>query len=441
MGGLLPCGADRRGAAPKVAQRRWAVSSGGRQPRRAARGARGRRPGVGVVSSASSSPGGSVVPGQVPAVELAHVSAGPLRRPSARRASAAKAAISSTTSARSGRGRATPARMSPKAHGLPSAPRPTATAAQPVSSSTRRASPGRDDVAAGDDRHGHGGHDLGRDAVVGACPRTPRPRRAGGSRARRRRRRRGAGRSRPGVASWGVRPRRIFTVTGMSTARTIASTIARRPRGVGQQRRAGAGLADLGHRAAHVDVDQVGAGRLDGPRGLGHRVRRRRRRPARPPGARPGAIGEHARGLAVGVADAEARDHLATPPGRRRGGATGAGRPSWRCRPAAPAPGGSRSAQAARSRTAPPSGRGRGEAACSARAASAARSARMARMRFFTARLPARGRPAHVQLVDDPQPLQREQRLVLVDLQRVAADQLGQARRSRPRTPPRPAPP
>ena len=60
----------------------------------------------------------------------------------------------------------------------------------------------------------------------------------------------------------------------MSTARTIASAIAARPR---EGRRAAPApapvLQHLGDGAAHVDVDQVGAGRLDGPRGLGHRVR------------------------------------------------------------------------------------------------------------------------------------------------------------------------
>ena len=85
---------------------------------------------------------------------------------------------------------------------------------------------GRGDVAAGDDRHVDGGHDLGGDAVVG-----------GAAVLLGRRARVHAERGRAGLLeaqggldrarAWsGVSPRRIFTVTGMSTARTIASTMA-----------------------------------------------------------------------------------------------------------------------------------------------------------------------------------------------------------------------
>ena len=42
--------------------------------------------------------------------------------------------------------------------------------------------------------------------------------------------------------------------------------------GILEQRRAGAGLADLRHRAAHVDVDQVGAGGGDPLGGRGHHL-------------------------------------------------------------------------------------------------------------------------------------------------------------------------
>ena len=68
-------------------------------------------------------------------------------------------------------------------------------------------------------------------------------------------------------------PRRILTLTGTSTALATASTIARARVGVVEQRRAGARLRHLPHRAAEVDVDEVGAGRLDHPRRLGHRAR------------------------------------------------------------------------------------------------------------------------------------------------------------------------
>ena len=43
--------------------------------------------------------------------------------------------------------------------------------------------------------------------------------------------------------------------------------------GILEQRGAGAGLADLGHGAAHVDVDQIGAGCGDPLRRGGHHVR------------------------------------------------------------------------------------------------------------------------------------------------------------------------
>ena len=64
--------------------------------------------------------------------------------------------------------------------------------------------------------------------------------------------------------------------------------------GIGEQRRAGAGLADLGHRAAHVDVDQVRSGGGNALGRGGHHVGvvaeqldcRRARAPRPPPAAR-----------------------------------------------------------------------------------------------------------------------------------------------------------
>ena len=102
---------------------------------------------------------------------------------------------------------------------------------------------------------------------------------------------------------------------GDRQARALASGARHRHRGVGvlDERRAGAGLAHLGHRAAHVEVDEVGAV-------LGHRCRRRAHdvgvvaeeldgdRPAR------ALVGMDAQQLAhrllVAVVDGEARDHL-----------------------------------------------------------------------------------------------------------------------------------
>ena len=69
------------------------------------------------------------------------------------------------------------------------------------------------------------------------------------------------------------RPRRIFTLTGTSTAFATASTMARRPSRLVEQRRARTGLRHLADRAAEVDVDEVGAGSLDHPRRVGHRAR------------------------------------------------------------------------------------------------------------------------------------------------------------------------
>ena len=83
-----------------------------------------------------------------------------------------------------------------------------------------------------------------------------------------------------------------------------------RPVGIGQQRRPGAGLAHLGHRAAHVDVDQVGAG---GGHPLGGRrhhlgvVAEQLHRHRVLVGVDPQQL---AAGALVAVVHGEARDHL-----------------------------------------------------------------------------------------------------------------------------------
>ena len=69
------------------------------------------------------------------------------------------------------------------------------------------------------------------------------------------------------------RPRRIFTVTGTSTASTTAASQRAGQVVILERARAGAGLRDLAHRAAEVDVDDVGARGDDHPRRLGHRAR------------------------------------------------------------------------------------------------------------------------------------------------------------------------
>jgi hypothetical protein len=59
-------------------------------------------------------------------------------------------------------------------------------------------------------------------------------------------------------------PARIFTVTGIVTARGGVL-------GLAHQAAPGVVPGDLRHRAAHVDVDDVGAKALHDPRGVGHR--------------------------------------------------------------------------------------------------------------------------------------------------------------------------
>ena len=59
----------------------------------------------------------------------------------------------------------------------------------------------------------------------------------------------------------------------MSTAPATAATILQARVGVVEERRAGAGLRDLPHGAAEVDVDDVGARGRDHARRLGHHRR------------------------------------------------------------------------------------------------------------------------------------------------------------------------
>ena len=83
--------------------------------------------------------------------------------------------------------------------------------------------------------------------------------------------------------------------------------------GVVQQRRPGAGLAHLGHRAAHVDVDQIGAGRGDGLSSRGHHVGVVSEQLHRYRAARPLVRVDAQKlrtGLLVAVMHGEARDHL-----------------------------------------------------------------------------------------------------------------------------------
>ena len=65
-------------------------------------------------------------------------------------------------------------------------------------------------------------------------------------------------------------PARILTVTGILTAFAIAPIDRRGVRGLAHQAAAGVVLRDLRHRAAHVDVDDVGADAFDDLRGFRH---------------------------------------------------------------------------------------------------------------------------------------------------------------------------
>ena len=165
-----------------------------------------------------------------------------------------------------------PSRISRSAHGLPCAPRPTITAAAPVRREHRLRAGPRGDVAAGDHGHVDELDELGGQRVVGGAG-VHLLRRAG---VERQRRRAGVDERRADVRHAREpfsRPRRIFTETGTSTASATAATIAARPVGVVEQGRARAGLRHLAHRAAEVDVDDVGAGVLDHPRRLRHQRR------------------------------------------------------------------------------------------------------------------------------------------------------------------------
>ena len=82
-----------------------------------------------------------------------------------------------------------------------------------------------------------------------------------------------------------------------------------RARRVVEQRRAGAGLRHLAHRAAEVDVDEVGARRLDHPRRLGHRARIRAEDLDRER-MLVGGDAKVAERLLVAVLDPGAADHL-----------------------------------------------------------------------------------------------------------------------------------
>ena len=68
-------------------------------------------------------------------------------------------------------------------------------------------------------------------------------------------------------------PSRIFSVTGSGVAATVASIRVQRMVEVAHQRRAGIAGRHLARRAAHVDVDDVGAGVGRRPRAFRHPVR------------------------------------------------------------------------------------------------------------------------------------------------------------------------
>ena len=160
---------------------------------------------------------------------------------------------------------------------------------------------------------------------------------AGGSRSPRRRPPRPA--AAPGRIPRGRRgtsPERSLTVTGQPAAALAGGRRdPHRQVGVGEQGGAGAGLADLAHRAAHVDVDQVGAGIGDDLRGRAHH----RRGPGRTAGPRPGARPGGAAAAPAGCARCGSAGRSSRPSrrrrGRRRAGGPAGARTSCRSRPAA----------------------------------------------------------------------------------------------------------
>ena len=108
----------------------------------------------------------------------------------------------------------------------------------------------------------------------------------------------------------GSRPGRSFTVTGRPLPSPAARAMRHRPVGVVEQGGAGAGLADLADRAAHVEVDHVGAGVGRDRGGLAHHG-----------GVMAEELHRHrvlvrvdaqelAHGALVAVHEPEARDHL-----------------------------------------------------------------------------------------------------------------------------------
>ena len=119
----------------------------------------------------------------------------------------------------------------------------------------------------------------------------------------------------------GSRPERSFTVTGLPEPVRGRAGHAHRQVGVGEQRRAGPRLADLAHGAAHVDVDQVGAGRR--PRSQRPSASRpgRARTAGSRPGARPGGRRAARAGCARCGGEARSSRPSPRPPCRHRGGA------------------------------------------------------------------------------------------------------------------------
>ena len=105
-------------------------------------------------------------------------------------------------------------------------------------------------------------------------------------------------------------PERSFTVTGRPEPSIAARATATATSGSREQRRAGAGLEHLRHRAAHVEVDQVGPGLGGDRRGLAHHLgvgAEELHRDRALVGMDPQHLLERA---PVAVCEREARDHL-----------------------------------------------------------------------------------------------------------------------------------
>ena len=221
--------------------------------------------------------------------------------------------------------------------GLPSEPRAIITASAPDSLEARRAPP-RAVRAPPETITGisSSADELGDQRVVGLPAVAGRRRARVEARSRRPRPRpRAGGRDRGPTRSPGSTPERSFTVTGSPEPSAAARATATARSGSRSSAAPAPVLTHLRHRAAHVQVDQVGA-RLGGGRRR-HRASRSGSWPKSwiETGCSSGWIRSiSAQRALVAVARSRSSRPSPRPPARRRGGAPAGGRTSCRSRPA-----------------------------------------------------------------------------------------------------------